>query len=616
MFAEHWQHNLRHAMASGRVAMLMLVLALGSACTSKQTLSRMAEEVLVREQAHELACPEAGPCTPQSALLQYVDQQLALALESSEGRDRHVAVLLEDGKQALLWRLHLIAHARHSIEMQSFIFVDDESGELLLKALLDAARRGVRVRLLFDQLFSLDNRKLLARLARAHRNFALRVYNPLFDEASTSALDFAAGIVCCFRRLNHRAHNKLLLVDGRYALLGGRNVQDRYFDRDPAFNFRDRDVFVAGPEGKEMGESFERFWNHEVTHRLTDLKDVASRIIETHDGLPLRFDLNPQSLAWQDEASSGVWIGEQIAAGVEAVDDVRYFSNIPNKAFERAESGHVDPDMHIGELIRSAEHSVHLQTPYLVLSRSARAAFSELRTRSKPPRVRVSTNSLASTDAFPVYALSHKHRRRHLKELGFEILEYKPWPGRSDPVFRNLAAGKEPGSGKSDLRPRGSLPLARSGARRGMHAKSLLVDGRISLIGSHNFDPRSQGFNTENGVIIEDAEFAQQLREGIEADMHPDHSWVVAKKPDMPFFTPFNQGMERLSEGLPLFDIWPWRYATSYDLLAHCQPLPPDHPGFHSCYVRVGDFPEVNASIKGIYTRIVTSFASGLKPIL
>jgi len=256
-----------------------------------------------------------------------------------------------------------------------------------------------------------------------------------------------------------------------------------------------------------------------------------------------------------------------------------------------------------------------LQTPYLVLSKPARKAFLTLRRDHPDLRVLVSTNSLAATDAFPVYAISHKRRRYYLESLGFEIHEFKPYPGRSEAA---IEAKKPPGALRSALkiRTRKAVPLRRDTVRRGLHAKAIVVDGEISLIGSHNFDPRSEGLNSENGVIVRDTGFAAELKRAIGGDIGPDQSWVIAKKPDRGLLTPINQTIEAVSEKLPVFDLWPWRYATSYELRPECVPLPPKHPDFLTCYVRVGDFPEVDLAAKGIYTRIITAFGVGLSPIL
>jgi putative cardiolipin synthase len=160
------------------------------------------------------------------------------------------------------------------------------------------------------------------------------------------------------------------------------------------------------------------------------------------------------------------------------------------------------------------------------------------------------------------------------------------------------------------------VPLKRAGVRIGLHAKSLVVDRRIAVVGSHNFDPRSDDYNTESMVVVYDTAFATRLAESIERDMAPGNAWVVAPKEKLPILWGLNYNLGKLSEKLPVFDIWPLPYATSYELKPGCAPRPPTAEDFHECYVPVGDFPEVNLGLKGIYTRVITIFGAGLIPIL
>lgn len=314
-------------------------------------------------------------------------------------------------------------------------------------------------------------------------------------------------------------------------------------------------------------------------------------------------------------AEDAEYLAQALTDRALTVAKVEYFSDPPDKPNASETVAHDDLTGLIKGAIADARHEIVLQTPYLLLSEPARQVFRTLRRERPELRVIVSTNSLAATDAFPVYAISHKRRRHYLDKLGFEIFEFKPYPGRSEAA---LVAPKSPGPLRSamKIRMRKAVPLKRDTVRRGLHAKSIVVDGEVSLMGSHNFDPRSEGLNSENGVIVRDAGFAQALKEAIARDMSPNQSWVVAKKPDFGVLTPINQSIEAVSERLPLFDIWLWRYATSYELRPECLPVPPSHPDFHACYVRVGDFPEVNLAAKGIYTRIITAFGVGLSPIL
>ena len=163
------------------------------------------------------------------------------------------------------------------------------------------------------------------------------------------------------------------------------------------------------------------------------------------------------------------------------------------------------------------------------------------------------------------------------------------------------------------------MPLARAGVRIGRHAKSVVIDERIGVIGTHNFDPRGDTYNTESAVVIEDPAFARALADSIRRDIKPDNSWVIAPRDKPPVFSGLEYSIGKVSEHLPLFDLWPTRYATSYEFVPgpSCpQPLPRNHPGFRACYRPVGDFPEVSLGLKSLTTRMFTAFGAGLAPIL
>jgi phosphatidylserine/phosphatidylglycerophosphate/cardiolipin synthase-like enzyme len=290
------------------------------------------------------------------------------------------------------------------------------------------------------------------------------------------------------------------------------------------------------------------------------------------------------------------------------VASVRYVADLPRKhRREKADAplaGQHVTEPQLDALIAGAQEVI-LQTPYLVLSKPAQKLFRELRKRPQPPRVVVSSNSLAATDNPIVYALSYKYKRRNMRELGFNIFEYKPFPldapvdyrnllpdpiaapggdddGGRNPLIGGSAAGSNAGGGdrghpaptagagepsahrqclperarrrraagsevetrllRTETRPSflGSkavnkpLPVTRKGARMGLHAKSLVVDRRIGVVGTHNFDPRSENYNTEGAVIIDDPAFAEQLAESILRDTHPQNSWTVAPRAKPP----------------------------------------------------------------------------------
>lgn len=600
-----------------RVALLLVLLALGG-CGLNRQLARQADAVVAGSIVHAVECTRADRCaiaSPMHGLAERTRQA------GSDAQPVHFVNMLEGGEDSLLLRVHLIRAARHSIDIQTFIWVDDDSGRLLVDELLGAARRGVKVRIIADQLFSLESADLLARLARVHHNFQVRIYNPTFDKAVTRPLEFAVSILCCFTRFNQRMHNKLFLVDGEFGIAGGRNHQNRYFDWDEEFDYRDRDVLVTGVEaGRQMSESFEQFWHYRRAVPLTRLNDVNRHLV-AHAGdtadLPA---LQPRVDAFHVErllarADDAAEITRRFVADAVRVGPVEYFSDIPDK-----QDGDMSADRLLGAriaaLIAGARERILLQTPYLVISKRARRVFAELRDRDQPPDVIVSTNSLASTDAFYVYALSHKYKKRYIK-LGFRIHEFKPFPADAEAMIANYAELGGGADGKGYQRY-GQAPVSVPGlrVRVGMHAKSIVIDNEITLIGSHNFDPRSDNYNTESGFIIRDREVARRVSAEIERDIAPRNAWTIAKRPRTNLLHRINNAIGDFSTALPLFDFWPFRYSTSYELNEDCEPLVQSDPRFYECYTAVGDFPEVDLPLKTIYTRVATAFGAGAVGIL
>ncbi len=598
---------------------------LASACLALSACAHLsgpqrAEAGAIAEQARDVRVVCGEGCQIDSPLLAL---GAAAYADSTSAQPRHSLVLLDGGQDALLARLHLIRAARHSIDLQTFHFEHDDVGQLVLEALQDAARRGVRVRLLMDPLSGLDDPTLQAELAGFHRNFEIRLYNPLFRLSRIAPLQLLGAILFRFRDLNQRMHNKLMVVDGQVALIGGRNIEDDYFDWDSQYDYRDRDLLVAGPATQAMEANFNAFWNHPRAVPPTQLDDVARILIEEQRPPPQRQEpLSERAQAMAAAAGDGPAVFARLSAQVFKVGKVDFYGDLPAK-HDGTTVPVSEASRALLDVLEGTQHELLLQTPYLVMSRPARQLFRRLHGRAEPPKVLVSTNSLAATDAFPVYAMSHKYKRLYLRELGFEIHEYKPFPldAPIDLAATGALAGVpapfEPPEFPGAFGSRhGPMPLKVAGVRIGLHAKSMVVDGQIAIVGSHNFDPRASDYNTENLVVVHDAAFAAALAASIRRDMAPENAWTIAPRPQLPALAKFNYSMGKLSEQLPIFDVWPWPYATSFEIKPGCAPLPPDDPGFAACYRPVGDFPEVNLSLKGIYTRILTVFGAGLVPIL
>lgn len=599
-----------------RFVVLALSLLVLAGCGVNRQLARQADALVADTQAHESTCDRADRCAIDSPFRQLAKEARNAATPT---QPIHFVNMLEQGEDSLLLRIHLIRAAQKSIDIQTFIWVDDDSGRLLLDELLAAARRGVKVRVLADQLFSLEDTELLSRLALIHRNLEIRIYNPTFDKAVTRPLEFAASILCCFTRFNQRMHNKLFLVDGEFGVVGGRNYENRYFDWDHEFDYRDRDVLVTGLDaGREMIASFETFWSYKRSAKLTRLNDVTSRIVAERDQsleLPApQRSVDPARVErLRQRAADASEIQQRFANHSMRVGQIDYFSDLPHKLEGGKASNHI-LGRRISRLISDARSEIILQTPYLVISKRAQRLFRELQKLNPKPKVIVSTNSLAATDAFYVYALSHKYKKRYLK-LGFSIYEFKPFPGDAADMFADYAE-LSGGRDAKGYQRYGQAPVSTHGVRVGMHAKSIVIDGAITMIGSHNFDPRSDNYNTESGFIIYDTAVAQEVSRSIRRDIEPQNSWTIAKRPRTNLVHRINNAIGDFSAALPLFDFWPLRYATSYELNDGCSPLPPSDPKFYDCYTAVGDFPQVDLPLKTIYTRIVTAFGAGAVGIL
>ncbi len=619
------------------------VAAIGRAPSANATDTKAADAATTDAATTNAATTDAIATTAIAT-----DANVSAASAKFAAGPQHYALILDYGQDALLARLNLIRSAQRSIDIQTYIFDEDDAGHLILDELLGAARRGVKVRLLVDQLAALRRVDTLAALSAAHVNFEMRLYNPVLGRARFSYPMYAFATICCFRRLNQRMHNKLVVVDDLVAITGGRNYQDDYYDWDPEYNFRDRDILIAGPVVPEMSQNFEAYWRARLTKPLSKLSDVG-RILLREGAPPLQHPepTQPRRIeAIGRDADDAELIRTRLTDAAIPVRGVRFIADLPIKHHAYDEEGG-PPSQRMRAMIESAQTRVLLQTPYLVMSKPAQRMFDRLQKRERPPRVVVSTNSLAATDAFIPYALSYKYKRRYLRDFKFEIYEFKPFPqdapidleatgtvgvewradgsvsllggsgsrspDRPTPLAREYSALRYSKRGANER-----LPLKRGGVRFGLHAKSLVIDERLGVIGTHNFDPRGENYNTEAALAIEDPAFARALAASIERDMAPTNAWMIARRDKARYFSGLEYSLAKVTEFLPMFDFWPVRYATSYEFkpgLDCPEPMSPRNPEFRRCYEPVGDFPEVDALTRPL-TRIFTAFGAGLAPIL
>ena len=411
--------------------------------------------------------------------------------------------LLNIGEEALEWRLRMIDSALVSIDLETFLWKPDQSGRRIVSHILAAADRGVKVRFLLDDSFTMHEGLALHAMDE-HPNISFRLYNP-FGNRSDSAVWrelFSAGE---FARTNHRMHNKALVVDDRAALIGGRNLADEYFGFNDKFNFRDMEVITVGSNVPHVTAHFDAFWNSGWAFRL---EDVFTEPEDAPDLEYYRVQLEkntPPSYALSAEALAAEW---QAIAKVAYPGRADFFFDLP--ASRDPSAPDEMPDQLAGELermIERAETEVILVSAYLVPTKELEAVVERIEARGV--NVRILTNSLQSNNHLAAHAAYRGHLNR-LVDHGADLHEVRTTAVDRDLYMQSPVDDKQ----------------------LGLHAKLLLVDDDISFIGSCNLDPRSLKINTEVGLIIESEALNRALREYLAIDFEPRNAWAVQRSED------------------------------------------------------------------------------------
>ena len=441
--------------------------------------------------------PPAGAWPASTHRLAPVDAPLSqLAAEPAlpPGRSGFRPLLLSS--VAMDTRLALIEQAVTGLDLQTYLLGDDATGRQVLRALRDAARRGVRVRLLVDDLYTSGMTDLLLGLA-AHPGVELRVYNPFLRGRDSQWLRLA-NLLGDFDRLNRRMHNKLLIADGRAAIVGGRNLADAYFMRDAEANFLDFDLLCVGAVAPQLAGHFDTFWNSRFAVPLSALADDGltppqrrasfDRLIgDGADGADTRKDASEGRSAGPDAAPAGrPGAGNRVPppavrAALQAlgelplvVADAEVFFDSPDKTAGQLPAGKRLP---VADLLDSARERVVIVSPYFLPSETGLARMRAAQARGVS--VQVITNSLRDSDE-PLVSLAYGQRRQGLLAAGVRLFEL------SSERLRRLDPMRQ--------------ALGDSVGR--LHAKLGFVDDEVLLVGSMNLDPRSASTNTELGLAI------------------------------------------------------------------------------------------------------------------
>jgi putative cardiolipin synthase len=464
-----------------------LLLGLVAACTGN------VRPDVVKEPSHAVA-PAAG--TPIAASVAPVEA--AMAPDQSGFR------LLTLNTNALLSRIVLAEKAQQSIDLQTFIYENDDTGRLVAQALLKAADRGVRVRVLVDDMTKGEDSQRLLEALEAHPNIEVRWFNP-FNTRNPGAVSKAAQMLMDFRRLNRRMHNKSWIVDNRVAIMGGRNIGDDYFDASQN-NYRDLDLLAVGPVVKAASQAFDRYWNDEAAFPAAKWADAKT---SPQDLEKMRADIGKRVRAFADSDYAQVAL-QELPDGPTAERRGDWFwgnavlaADQPEKIDEDASRPELLIAPKVKELMFGAKSEMLLLTPYFVPSKDDRAALVAMAGRGVA--VKVATNSLASTDQPAVHS-AYGPVRKELLAGGVQLYEVKP---RAE-VAQTKA---------QDTRKGVSL-----------HAKSFVVDARYTFVGSMNLDQRSAKLNTEQGIVVDSPELAQAVAQYFSTVTQPANAWRLSQE--------------------------------------------------------------------------------------
>ncbi len=413
---------------------------------------------------------------------------------AAEHPDESGFAIIRYGQPALAARVALADLAERSLDVQYYIWEADPTGRILADRLVRAAERGVRVRVLVDDINMSGRDDRIAALD-AHPNISIRIFNP-FANRRFRVLDFATDLA----RVNHRMHNKTMIMDNAIALVGGRNVGAHYFEAHSKSNFRDLDIVGAGPIVRETSTVFDRFWNGpwavpvaEIVGRTSTEDEYRANVEDMRrmmeaDAYPFPVDTDAESLleALEEIFADLVW-----ARGEVVWED-------PSSIYDGVKSGRMNNALY--DRMRALESELLIESAYFVpRDRGVEAARTLV---ERGVKVRILTNSLAANDVLAAHAGYSKYRKP-LLEAGVDLYELRPYPG---PVDKKIVS---------------------AGSKAGLHTKAIVFDREAVFIGSFNLDPRSAAINTEAGIYVESPELAQQVIDYMDEGVAPENAFRV-----------------------------------------------------------------------------------------
>lgn len=449
---------------------------------------------------------------------EYCTKNDSITLSSILNKVKHKCInntgvyVLEDAQEAMINRAWLCEYAEKSIDVQYFIFEIDRIGLIGIDYLVRAAERGIKVRVIVDDILLKSNADELLAL-NSLDNFSIKIYNPSINIGKKLPKKLW-NIATDFRNVNQRMHNKTFIVDNNIAITGGRNVANQYYGYDENFNYRDRDVLLIGKETNSMQSSFNEYWNHPLCSDIKSIsqdsilvKKVKNHIIDLHN-----YACNPEnfSLESRNQINSTPYPFKNIIDNKNLywTEKVDFIYDKPGKNNQKKGlKGSGETTKVLENLIRNAKKYINIQTPYLVTTDYGKDILKEA--INKGVKVRILTNSLASTDNIEAFS-GYKRDRNELLKIGVEIYEFKPDAKIQEKVL------------KSNL-----ICILNEKPKVGLHSKSMVIDDELTVIGTFNFDPRSANLNTECFALIKSEKVASQVNFYIEEEFLEENSWKI-----------------------------------------------------------------------------------------
>lgn len=449
--------------------------------------------------------------------------------------DASAFTLISGPKHALSSRMALVENAQQTLDLQYYAIHADQSTGRLLRAIVQAAQRGVRVRVLLDDFHSTGPDAQIMRLAFVP-NVEMRMFNPLAGSRA-STIGRAWTLLTDFQRAQQRMHNKLFVADNALAVIGGRNLGDAYFDASNAGNFVDLDVMTGGPIVKDLSRSFDRYWNNVRAYPVQSLVSEQELLqlksqFEQEDSKAASepAQASPREPRLKDAALDlhqipWIWARALVLAdnpakipaeGDEHTAEAKVLAAAFLKADDRSTAPlSAAPALHAESvvdgllaLIRSAKQDLLVVSPYFVPGSEIMSAFRTA--RAQGVRIRILTNSLASNDA-PLAHAGYARHRKELLELGVSLYEMRSEAANVRSALRAGTSGSSGSTGSS---------------RAMLHTKLLVIDGRLVAVGSMNLDMRSRLQNTEIALLIASRRFSQLASDSIDESL-PENSWRV-----------------------------------------------------------------------------------------